>query len=89
MSHMERQNFTSSGSVSENRRPSPDLPGTSGLMQQSFSAMKIQRLFAWPTPRPTQLTLVQSWTAPRDVSTQPICKDEVGLLEPGATDLPS
>src|SRR5207302_6548443 len=34
MSHMERQNFISSGSVSENRRPSPDLPGTSALMQQ-------------------------------------------------------
>src|SRR6476661_7520063 len=34
MSHMERQNFMSSGSVSDNRRPSPDLPGTTAMMQQ-------------------------------------------------------
>src|SRR6185436_12088234 len=34
MSHMERQNFMSSGSVSDNRRPSPDLPGTTPMMQQ-------------------------------------------------------
>src|SRR6476619_6664222 len=34
MSHMERQNFISSGSVSDNRRPSPDLPGTTAMMQQ-------------------------------------------------------
>src|SRR3954452_18428656 len=34
MSHMERQHFTSSVSVSENRRPSPDLPGTTAMMQQ-------------------------------------------------------
>src|ERR1043166_7835246 len=34
MSHMERKNFMSSGSVSDNRRPSPDLPGTTAMMQQ-------------------------------------------------------
>src|SRR4051812_23854594 len=34
VSHMERQHFTSSASVSENRRPSPDLPGTTAMMQQ-------------------------------------------------------
>src|SRR3954463_12277376 len=33
-SHMERQHFTPSGSLSENRRPSPDLPGTTAMMQQ-------------------------------------------------------
>jgi hypothetical protein len=32
VSHMERQKFVSSGSVSEIRRPSADLPGTSALM---------------------------------------------------------
>src|ERR1043166_4689885 len=34
MSHMERKNFMSSGSVSDNRRPSPVLPGTTAMMQQ-------------------------------------------------------
>src|SRR6266480_7285120 len=45
MSHMARQN-SYRPEASENRRPSPDLPGTSGLMQQAFSAMKIQLLSA-------------------------------------------
>src|SRR5947209_17854765 len=31
---MERHKFISSGRTSENRRPSPDLPGTSAVMQQ-------------------------------------------------------
>src|SRR3954467_11652614 len=34
VSHMERQHFTPSGSLSENRRPSPDLPGTTAMMQK-------------------------------------------------------
>src|SRR5919201_2046977 len=31
---MERHKFISSGSTSENRRPSADLPGTTAMMQQ-------------------------------------------------------
>src|SRR5882724_5268292 len=43
---MERRNSATSSGGTGNQTPSPDLPGTTAMMQQCFPAMKNQRKFS-------------------------------------------